>query len=130
MNLGELTTGLALLTLLQKDNYQGIPVKLEARYYKKARGTIRAHVDLGESLDPLIFLDVDARSTQEGAESLDTTEGAEASAESSGVSLKELFKQVEVSCDLVDATNEKVATVTAVWSVKRKRPSNSKAKMV
>jgi acyl-coenzyme A thioesterase PaaI-like protein len=44
INLGEACTGLAMLSWMEynKNAYKGIVTKIEATYYKKARGTIRA----------------------------------------------------------------------------------------
>jgi hypothetical protein len=44
INLGEACTGLAMLSWMEhnKNAFKGIVTKIEAVYYKKARGTIRA----------------------------------------------------------------------------------------
>lgn len=48
INLGEACTGLAMLSWMEKHNneYKGIVTKIEATYYKKARGVIRADTNL------------------------------------------------------------------------------------
>ena len=42
VNLGEAATGLAMLAWMESNNYKGIVTRLDAVYYKKARGVIRA----------------------------------------------------------------------------------------
>ena len=53
-NLGELTSGLALLSSLP-DNIRGIPTKISTEYYKKARGKMIAecHIDIPQELSSL-----------------------------------------------------------------------------
>ena len=48
INLGEACTGLAMLSWIESKNnsYKGIVTKIEATYFKKARGTIRADTNL------------------------------------------------------------------------------------
>jgi acyl-coenzyme A thioesterase PaaI-like protein len=42
MNLGEATSGLAVLTWAEKHKYRAIVTKIECEYFQKARGTITA----------------------------------------------------------------------------------------
>ena len=42
INIGELASGLTVVSKLEKTNVKGIVVKLEAEYFKKAKGKITA----------------------------------------------------------------------------------------
>ncbi len=61
-NLGELTSGLALLCSLP-DNIRGIPVKITTEYFKKARGKLVAESnsglpDMNKSMDHKVSADI------------------------------------------------------------------------